>query len=212
MKRPRVLLAEDYRLLREMLAKVLEPDCEVVGEVADGRALLKAASRLQPDIVVVDIAMPLLNGLDAARQLQRLMPEVKVIFLTANEDPELAAEAMGSGAAGYILKSSAARELGQAIKQAWKGGRYVTPLAAGALNASAVGMAEAARKPGELSLRRREVLQLLAEGHSMKQIARLLRISTRTVAFHKYSIMEDHGIKTNAELIQFAIKQNLVSV
>src|SRR3954452_10980341 len=129
MKRPRVLLADDYRLLREAFAQLLAPGCDVVGVVADGRALLEAASRLRPDVVVLDIAMPLLNGLDAARQLKREMPEVKVIFLTVNEDPDLAAEAFRAGASSYLLKNSAATELFQAIQEVLQGRSYVTPLA-----------------------------------------------------------------------------------
>src|SRR5436190_1544633 len=129
MKRPRVLLADDHRLLREAFARLLEPGCEVVGAVADGRALLKAAPELQPDLIVLDIAMPLLNGLDAARQLKRTMPEVKVIFLTVSEDPDLAAEAFRAGGSAYLLKNSAASELFQAIQEVLQGHFYITPLA-----------------------------------------------------------------------------------
>src|SRR6185369_4634264 len=130
MKRPRVLLADDHRLLREAFTRLLEPGCEVVAAVADGRALLAAAPELRPDVVVLDIAMPLLNGIDAARQLKRLMPEVKVIFLTVSEDPDLAAEAFRAGASGYLLKNSAASELLEAIQEVFRGRSYVTPLAA----------------------------------------------------------------------------------
>ena len=129
MRQPRVLLADDHRLLREAFAQLLQTECEVVGAVADGRALLDAAPDLRPDIVVLDIAMPLLNGLDAARQLKRLMPAVKVIFLTVSEDPDLAAEAFRAGASGYLLKNSAASELLQAIQEVYQGRSYVTPLA-----------------------------------------------------------------------------------
>jgi DNA-binding NarL/FixJ family response regulator len=207
-----VLLADDHRLLREAFARLLEPSCEVVGAVADGRALLTAAANLRPDIVVVDIAMPLLNGLDAARRLRQEMPDVKIIFLTVNEDPDLASEALRAGAAGFLLKNSAASELSRAIQEAFQGGSYVTPLASQRLsrvrapNGSPVGS-----KKGS-SPRQREVLQLLAEGRSMKEIARILKISPRTVAFHKYRMMEELGIKTSAELVQFAIKQHIVSV
>jgi DNA-binding NarL/FixJ family response regulator len=212
MKRPRVLLADDHRLLREAFAQLLEPGCEVVGAVADGRALLAAAPKLRPDIVVLDIAMPLLNGLDAARQLRRSMPGVKVIFLTVSEDPDLAAEAFQVGASGYLLKNSAASELLQAIKEVAEGRSYVTPLATEGLVANFLHRPEAAKKTGELSPRQREVLQLLAEGHTMKEIGRILKITPRTVAFHKYSIMEGLGVKSNAELVQFAIKHHVVSV
>jgi DNA-binding NarL/FixJ family response regulator len=212
MNRPRVLLADDHRLLREAFAQVLEPSCEVVGSVADGRALLAAAPEARPDVVVLDIAMPLLNGLDAARQLKHLMPEVKVVFLTMNEDPDLAAEAFQAGASGFVLKNSAAAELVQAIQEVVRGRSYVTPLATRGLMDRLAQGPEPAKKTAALSLRQREVLQLLAEGHTMKEIARILEITPRTVAFHKYAMMEELGIKTNAELVQYAIRQHVVSV
>lgn len=212
MKRPRVLLADDHRLVRELLAQVLESGCEVVGAVADGRALLDAAPELRPDIVVLDIAMPLLNGLDAARQLKRLMPAVKVIFLTVSEDPDLAAEAFRAGASGYLLKNSAASELLRAIEEVSQGRSYVTPLVTQGLVGSCLHESGPAKRTGELRPRQREVLQLLAEGRTMKEVARILRITARTVAFHKYGMMHELGIKTSAELVQFAIRQHLVSV
>jgi DNA-binding NarL/FixJ family response regulator len=212
MKRPRVLLADDHRLLREAFAQLLEPSCEVVGAVADGRALLAAAKDLRPDIVVLDIAMPLLNGLDAARQLKRFTPGIKVIFLTVSEDPDLAAEAFRLGASGFLLKNSAASELFQAIQEALQGRSYVTPQVTGSLVGILMDNPGSGRKPGELSPRQREVLQLLAEGHSMKEIGRILKITPRTVAFHKYNMMEELGIKSSAELVQFAIKRHIVSV
>src|SRR5262249_18060900 len=173
MRRPRVLLADDHRLLREAFAQLLEPGCDVVGAVADGRALLAVAPQLRPDIVVLDIAMPLLNGLDAARQLRRVMPDVKVIFLTVSEDPDLAAEAFRAGASGYLLKNSAASELFQAIQEVSQGRSYVTPLATQGLVDNLRHDSEQAKKTGELSPRQREVLQLLAEGHTMKEIAKI---------------------------------------
>jgi DNA-binding NarL/FixJ family response regulator len=212
MKRPRVLLADDHRLLREAFAQLLAPGCDVVGAVADGRALLEAAPQLRPDVVVLDIAMPLLNGLDAARQLRRDMPEVKIIFLTVSEDPELAAEAFRAGACGYLLKNSAASELFQAIREVCEGRSYVTPLATRGLVDNFLHERGPAKKAGELSQRQREVLQLLAEGRTMKEIARILKITPRTVAFHKYSMMEALGIRSSAELVQYAIKQRVVSV
>jgi DNA-binding NarL/FixJ family response regulator len=211
MSRPRVLLADDHRLLREAFAALLRPGCEVVGTAADGRELLAAADALKPDVVVLDIAMPRLNGLDAGRQLKRRTPAVKLIFLTVSEDPDLAAEAFRAGASGYLLKSSAAAELIQAVAEVSRGQVYVTPLAAQA-TANSAPHAPGPRKAGGLSPRQREVLQLLAEGHSMKEVARILKVTPRTVAFHKYSMMEELGIRTNAELIQYAIKQHLVSV
>jgi DNA-binding NarL/FixJ family response regulator len=209
--RPRVLLADDHRLLREAFTRLLEPECEVVGAVADGRALLMAAPDLRPDIVVLDVAMPLLNGLDAARQLKRTMPKVKVIFLTMSEDSDVAAEAFRAGASGYLLKNSAASELVQAIREVSLGRSYVTPLATQGLVETFLHNAKPSSKATDLSPRQREVLQLLAEGHTMKEIARLLKITPRTVAFHKYSMMEQLEITSSAELIQFALKQHLVT-
>jgi DNA-binding NarL/FixJ family response regulator len=211
MKRPRILLADDHRLLREAFGQLLEKDFEVVGAVADGRALLAAAVELKPDIVVLDIAMPLLNGLDAAQQLRQAMPEIKIIFLTVSEDPDLAAEAFRVGASGYLLKNSAASELFQAIQEVLKGRLYVTPLATKGM-VETFRMPESKSKRPVSSPRQREVLQLLAEGHTMKQIAGILKITPRTVAFHKYHMMEELGIKSSAELVQFAIKQHIVSV
>ena len=211
MTRPRVLLADDHRLLREAFARLIEPECDVVGGVADGRAVLTEVPRLQPDIVVMDVAMPLLNGLDAARQLQPLLPRVKVIFLTQNEDPDIAAEAFRAGAAGFLLKNSAASELLTAIREVSRGRSYVTPLATQGLMDNLLHPPMSAARVVDLSPRQREVLQLLAEGHTMKEIARLLKITPRTVAFHKYAMMEQLGVTTNAELVMVAIKQHLVS-
>ena len=212
MRRPRVLLADDHRLLREAFVKLLEPECDVVGAVADGRALLEAAPKLRPDVVVVDIAMPLLNGLDAARQVKRSMPSVKVVFLTVSEDPELAAEAFRAGASAFLLKNSAASELLQAIADVVQGRSYVTPLATRDMVDNLMRQPESARGARELSPRQREVLQLLAEGRTMKEIASILKITARTVAFHKYSMMEDLGIKSTAELVQYAVKARIVSL
>lgn len=212
MRRPRILLADDHRLIREALARLLEPDCDVVGTVADGRALLEAVPELRPEIVVLDVAMPLFNGLDAARQLKRLMPQIKVIFLTVSEDPDIAAEAFRAGASGYLLKNSAASELLRAIEEVSQGRSYVTPLATPGLVGSLLRDPGPSRRAVPLSDRRREVLQLLAEGRSMKEIARILGITPRTVAFHKYGLMEDLGIRSGAGLVQYAVKHGIVSV
>ncbi|HVK16424.1 MAG TPA: response regulator transcription factor [Fimbriiglobus sp.] len=211
MKRPRVMLADDHRLLREAFTRLLEADCDVVGSVANGRELLAAAPDLRPDIVLLDVAMPLLNGLDAARQLRREMPEVKVIFLTMSEDPDVAAEAFRVGASGYLLKTSAASELLHAIREVSRGRSYVTPLATRGLVDTLLHTTEPAIKQTDLSQRQREVLQLLAEGHTMKETARLLKITPRTVAFHKYAMMELLGVRSSAELVQFAIKMHIVT-
>jgi DNA-binding NarL/FixJ family response regulator len=181
------------------------------GAVGDGRALLSIARELHPDVIVLDIAMPLLNGLDAGRQLKQLMPNIKLIFLTMNEDPDLAAEAFRIGASGYLLKNSAGSELSQAIQMALCGKTYVTPLAAHGMVETFIQGPCRAGTPGKLTPRQREVLQLLAEGHSMKEVGNILNVTPRTIAFHKYRMMEDFHIKTNAELIQFAIKQRLIT-
>lgn len=209
MQRPRVLFADDHRLLVEACTKLLEPECDVVGSVGDGRALLLTARKLRPDVVVLDIGMPLLNGLDAGRQLKTMMPDVKLVILTMNEDPDLMMEALRIGASGYLLKSSAASELSGAIRAAMEGKVYVrSRTAAGRIETDV----ETGRRamPSRLTLRQREVLQLLAEGYSMKEAANILDVTPRTVAFHKYRIMEQFQVKSNAELYQFALKQSLV--
>ena len=212
MRRPRVLLAEDHRLLREAFVKLLEADCDVVGAVADGRALLEAAPKLRPDVVVVDIAMPLLNGLDAARQVKRSIPSVKVIFLTVSEDPELAAEAFRAGGSAFLLKNSAASELLQAIVEVMQGRSYVTPLVTRDMVDNLLRRPASPQGSRQLSPRQREVLQLLAEGRTMKEIASILNITARTVAFHKYTMMDELGIKSTAELVQYAIRTRIVSL
>ncbi|MBX9626899.1 MAG: response regulator transcription factor [Gemmataceae bacterium] len=206
MTRPRVLLADDHRLLREAFARLLEPACEVVGAVADGRAVLAEAGRLRPDVVILDVAMPVLNGLDAARRVRDILPAVKVIFLTVNEDPDIAAEAFRAGASGFLLKNSAATELLQAVAEVSRGRSYITPAAAGGLVESLLHPPTPAARAVELSARQWEVLRLVADGRTMKEIAGLLKITPRTVAYHKYSMMEVLGLRTSAELIQYALK------
>jgi DNA-binding NarL/FixJ family response regulator len=208
MSRPRVLLADDHRLVVEACVSLLEPDCEVVGIVTDGRALVPKAIQLQPDVVVLDIGMPLLNGLDAGRQVKQAMPSVKLIFLTMNEDPDLAAEALALGASGYLLKTSAARELPEAIRTAVRGDTYVTSQASQQMIESFVQGSDRSTNSG-LTPRQREVLQLLAEGYTMKEAAGVLHVTPRTVAFHKYRVMQQFRLRSNAELIQFAIDQRI---
>jgi DNA-binding NarL/FixJ family response regulator len=211
MKRPRVLLADDHVLIAQALEHLLNAEFDVVGTVADGRALVKAASDLAPDVVVVDIGMPLLNGLDAGEQLKALHPAIKVIYLTQNRDARLAVEAFRRNASGYLLKDSAASELTTAIRQALRGQSYVSPSIAKEIVDEATGAHTGRLALRDLSPREREVLQLLAEGKSMKEIAALLEISPRTVEFHKYRIMELLGVKTNAELVQQAIKLGVIT-
>jgi DNA-binding NarL/FixJ family response regulator len=207
MGRPRILLADDHALLLDAFKALLESEFEVVGAVTDGRALLAECARVMPDVVVLDIAMPLLNGLDAGRQIKHQWRSVKLIYLTMNPEPRLAADALRLGASGYVLKSSAATELKQAIREALHGRSYITPLIAG----DVVGSLIEAREAPELTTRQREVLQLLAEGRSMKEAGGILNVAPRTVAFHKYRMMEQLRLKTTAELIQFAVKQHVVS-
>jgi DNA-binding NarL/FixJ family response regulator len=211
MKRPRILLADDHVLMAEALQHLLQADFDVVGTVSDGRALLKAAGELTPDLVVVDIGMPLLNGLDAGEQLKALHPDIKVIYLTQNREPRYAVEAFRRNASGYLLKDSAASELTTAIREALRGRSYVSPVIAKGMLNHATSAEAAALGPRELSSREREVLQLLAEGKSMKEVAAVLDISPRTVEFHKYRIMELLGVKTTAELVQYAIKHGLIA-
>ena len=212
MRRIRVLLADDHTLLLDAFAKLLEPECDVVGTVADGRSLLAAAEELKPDVVVLDIAMPLLNGLDAGRQLKKALPDVKLIFLTMNQDPAIATEAFRAGASGYLLKTSAGSELIKAIEEATSGRSYVTPLITQDLVEEFMLGPNERKRPADLSPRQREVLQLLAEGCSMKEAAQILKVAPRTIAYHKYRIMERFRLKSNAELIQFAIRHVVVSV
>jgi DNA-binding NarL/FixJ family response regulator len=209
--RPRILLADDHTILLEAFQRLLESRYEIVGVATDGHALLELAASTRPEIIVLDIAMPRLNGLDACAQLRRKLPEVKFIFLTANEDPDHAAEAIRLGASGYLVKSGAADELFTAIEHALAGKTYITPRVTGGLPI-AVFLRQAPRQAAEkLTARQREVLQLLAEGRPMKEIAGLLQVTARTVAFHKYSIMELLGIKTNTDLVQYAIEHGLLS-
>jgi DNA-binding NarL/FixJ family response regulator len=210
MTRPKILLADDHLLLAQALQHLLQAEFDVVGTVADGRALLKAAGELFPDVVVVDIGMPLLNGLDAAEQLKALHPDIKVIVLTQNREPRFAVEAFRRQASGYLLKDSAASELTIAIRQALRGLTYVSPSIAKAMVDEGVDLDMSHVTLRELSGREREVLQLLAEGKSMKEVAAVLEISPRTVEFHKYRIMELLRIKTNSELVQQAIKLGLI--
>lgn len=209
MSRPRVLLADDHALLLGAFEKLLAADCQIVGQVADGRALVEAAERFDPDVIVLDISMPLLNGLEAGRQIKQKRRSIKLVFLTMNEDPDLAVEAFRAGASAYLLKRSAASELSTAIHEVMKGRTYITPLIAGDLVGSL--MQPAAQSPSDaLTPRQREVLQLLAEGHSMKSVGSVLNLTPRTVAFHKYRMMEQLKVKSTAELIQYAVKHHIV--
>jgi DNA-binding NarL/FixJ family response regulator len=207
---PRVMLADDHTILVEAFRKLLEPHFEIVGTVSDGRALMEAAPNLKPDVIVVDIGMPLMNGLEAGQRLKEQMPAVKIIFLTMNEDPDVATQAMHSGASGYLLKSSAASELISAIHASLKGKSYITPQIARGMQKSFIKSPRPKERAKTLTPRQREVVQLLAEGKSMKEVASVLNVTPRTVAFHKYRVMEELHLETTAELIQFAIKSRIL--
>ncbi len=210
--RPRVILAEDHTLVAEACKKLLEPEFDVVRIVPNGRALLSAAAELKPDVIVSDIAMPQLNGLDAGEQLRQLVPSVRLIFLTMNGSRDLAAEAFRRGASGYLLKTSAASELITALRQVLRGERYLSPLVSKQdVRRFLQHKADSQAEGPALTPRQREVLQLLAEGRSMKEVGSVLNLATRTVAFHKYRIMSMLGLKSNAELVQYAIRNSIIA-
>jgi DNA-binding NarL/FixJ family response regulator len=211
MGRIRILLADDHTMISAGLAKLLEPDYEVVGCVEDGVALLKAADALKPDVVLLDIGMPLLNGLDAARELRKRMPQVKLIFLTMESDSYIAAEAFRTGALAYLLKTSRPAELLRAVHDAVRGVSYVTPQIGRAMEDRFIRDPRALDRPEQLTGRQREVLQMLAEGRSMKEIACVLEIAHRTVRYHKYRIMEELGITTNSDLVRYAMRHGMIS-
>jgi len=211
MERTRILLADDHTMICASLTKLLEPYYEVVGNVEDGYALLKAADELKPDVVLIDIGMPLLNGLDAARELTKKLPHIKLIFLTMESDFYVAAEAFRAGASAYLLKTSQPSELIQAIHDAMRGVSYVAPEVSRAMEESFIRNPRALDHPKQLTIRQHEVLQMLAEGRSMKEIAYILQIAHRTVRFHKYRIMEELGITTNSDLVKYAMRHGMIS-
>jgi DNA-binding NarL/FixJ family response regulator len=213
MKRVRILLADDHVLIAEALKSLLSPTYDVAAIVNDGRSLLVSAEALQPDLIIVDIGMPLLNGLDATKQIKRLWPRIKVVIVTMNEDSGLVAEAFRAGASGYLLKTSASSELLQAVSEVLKGASYLSPrITSGAVASMLQGGSLALQEGRELTARQREVIQLLAEGRSMKEVADVLTISLRTVAAHKYRIMELLEIKNNADLYRYAVKNQIVAI
>ena len=213
MSRPRVLLADDHRLVSEGLKSLLTEDFDIVGMVEDGRALVASAKELHPDVIVADISMPHLNGIDAIAQLKKSNASVKVILLTMHQDPAYARRALEAGAVGFVVKHSAPAEIVMAIHAALKGQTFITPaLASDILRQAAHGSEETREDAGHLTPRQREILQFLAEGCSAKEIAARLSISPRTVEFHKYQMMEMHGLHSSAELIHFAIKHGVVSI
>lgn len=209
---PRILIADDHTLVAEACRKLLENDYEVVATVSDGRALVRAVAETRPQLVIVDVSMPLLNGLDATQQIKELLPSVRVIFLTVNPDADLAAEAFRRGASGYLLKTCAASELSIAVREVLRGKSYLSPTIAKDTVDFLLRQDKKLIEEGQkLTERQREVLQLLAEGKCMKEVAAVLNVATRTVAFHKYRIMEVLNVRTNAELVQYAIRNHLIA-
>jgi DNA-binding NarL/FixJ family response regulator len=213
LRRPRVLLADDHLLVAEALTSLLAPEFELVGVVEDGRALVEAARALRPDVIVADITMPHLNGIDALVQLRQSGDLVPVVFLTMHRDVSFARRALDAGASGFVLKHSASAELVSAIRAALEGKTFLTGSLAGeVLESMKQQPTQGSDRLGSLTPRQREVLQLLAEGRSAKQIASSLAISVRTVEFHKIQLMETLGLHTNAEMVHFAIKSGLVEL
>jgi len=209
MGKPRVLLADDHTLVVEALTKLLEPQYGMVGTVADGRALLEKAVQVQPDVVLLDLSMPILDGFEAGQRLKKLVPRAKLIVLTMTEDAEVAADVLRSWASGFLLKKSASAELVKAIQEVLRGKTFVTTyLSQNLLNRFARDPQQRAKT---LTPRQREVLQLLAEGRTMKEAADVLNVTARTVAFHKYKIMEEFELKTNSDLLRFAMKERLIT-
>lgn len=208
MKRTKVILADDHLLITDAVKNLLEPEFEVVGTFANGEELVAGALQLEPDVVVLDVCMPILNGLSACSRLRTLLPKVKIIFLTMNQDAETAGEAFRSGARGYVLKTSAASELTLALREVVRGGYFATPSLTEGMIGSFVQSFKRMKPAHDLTARQKEVLQLLTEGRSMKQVANVLNITPRTVAFHKYSMMEQLKITSSAELISYALSSH----
>lgn len=213
MNKPSILLADDHTLFVEALHNVLEPEFTLVGEVGDGRALLEAAPRLVPDVILLDLSMPLLNGIDAAYQLKRLVPETKLLFLSMHGDATYVTEAFRAGAAGYVLKRSTATELLQAIRAVLRGQLYLSPMLAKDMLDPLLHSKRSMSTPQkQLTIRQREVLQLVAEGRSLKEIATILCVSVKTVEFHKTRIVKQLGLSTTADLTRYAVTHGLVPV
>lgn len=205
----RVVLADDHTLVLEAFSQLLSPEVDIVGTATDGRELIKVVREQKPEVVVTDLSMPMLNGLDAAIKLLKIMPDLKIVVLTVSDDPDTVADVMRSGVKGYLLKSSATAELMQAIRCVVSGSTYVTPLVTGDMLSSLMkgGKRELFEK---LTVRQREILQLLAEGNTMREAGRILSVTPRTVAFHKYRIMETLGFENTSQLVRFAMKNGML--
>ena len=212
MNRPRVLIADDHVLFAEALRTLLEPEFDVVGIVADGRALLDAAQELKPAVIVTDVSMPSLNGIEAATRLRDLGVTAKVVFLTMHREVDYARRAMEAGAAGFVLKHAASAELVTALHEALQGRLYVTPMIAGELFQSYRQAEQGAAAASKLTTRQLEVLQLVAEGRSSKEVASLLKISVRTAEAHKARLLHSLGLESTAELVHYAIRTGVISI
>jgi DNA-binding NarL/FixJ family response regulator len=209
--RPRVLIADDHTFVAQACANLLEQEFDVVGTFGDGQALLAAVPELKPDVIVLDVGMPLLNGLEAGKRIKKMVRAVRIVYLTMNNDIGVAAEAFRNGASGYLLKTSATAELVTAIREVLKGKKYLSPLVTNDADAFFLETRVSHMGQEKLTARQLEVLQLLAEGRSMKEVAYTLKLTPRTVAFHKYKIMERLRLRTNADLVQYAIQEHIIT-
>jgi DNA-binding NarL/FixJ family response regulator len=207
----RLLIADDHKLLADACKTLLEPEFQVLEVVTDGRSLVRSALENKPDIIVLDISMPRLNGLDAGEQIKQKLPSVKLVFMTMNSAADVAAEAFRRGASGYVLKHSAGEELVMAIRKVVQGESYLSPLIARETVTFLLNQGRPRADEKRITKRQSEILQLLAEGMSMKEVAGVLELKPGTVAFHKYRMMETLGVKTNAELLEYAIKRQMTS-
>ena len=209
---PKVVLADDHTIVTEGLKALLEPEFQIVAKVDNGRAAIKAVRDFNPDVVILDISMPLLNGIDAAREIRKFDPKIKIVFLTMHTELAYVQEAFDAGASGYVIKHSASIDLQLAIRRALLGRTYITPgVAENGVDALLRGSRRARKPLARLTSRQREVLQLLAEGRSAKEAAAILNLSSRTVEFHKYRLMQQLGLRTTAQLTQFAIKHKIIA-
>lgn len=210
--RPRILIADDHTFVAESVEKLLETVFDVVGIVKDGHAMIRAAADLKPDLILIDVGMPVMNGLDAGGRVKEILPAIKLVYLTMNPDPELAVEAFRRGASGYLLKTAAASELVTVIRQVLRGKSYLSPILKDDANLLQWQQKPVVVDEGErLTARQREVLQLLAKGKRMKEVGILLKLTPRTVAYHKYRIMAVLGIDTSAELLRYALRNDIVA-
>jgi DNA-binding NarL/FixJ family response regulator len=208
--RVRILIAEDHNLIAELCKSLLDKEYDV-SIVGDGLALVRVAATLRPDVAIVDINLPLLNGLDAGQRVKKQIPSLKLLYLTISSDPELVAEAFRRGASGYLVKTCSVSELGAAVLCVLRGKMFVSKAVPAEAAKFPILLSQEKRKGQHLTDRQVEVLQLLAEGRAMKEIGSILKMATRTVAFHKYRMMEELGIKNSAELVRYAVRNRMVA-